>query len=896
MRSTFFYKGILFLLCFCKTIFLFAQDGIIKGRVYNDNEDLPNATVSLNNLKTVTNNSGGFSFTAKPGAYTLTVTYVGYKKAEQPIRIERGQTKTIDIVLTSNEQMGEVVVVGSRSATPRSNLNTPVPADVFSPKQLVQTGQIKLTQMLNFAAPSLNASRELYNEPITLRGLDPDDVLILLNGTRYHNGAEYFGGFLKGTLGKGSVVNDLNSIPFSAIEKVEILRDGASAQYGSDAIAGVINFRLKESTGKTSILLHTGQYYAGDGEKFSFGINRGFSIRKKGFVNFSADYRYQLPIYHGGVYQGTVYTPYLDPGSHNDSIRIKATDDSIIKARSFNRSSVLGNTGSLKSVRAGVLMNGGYTLSNQTKVFWTASVNSRKVFRNTDYQFPEDSSEVNLDLYPDGFQPKDKESTTDVSAIIGIKSETKNDIGWELTSSYGQNRVSSSTTNDCNPSQSYLGKEAPTSFYDGKIIYQLLTNNINFSKAWRPAQIKSVNLAGGGEWRVENYRTEAGEEASWKDYDSTGNKSGGGGISPDNVINKSRNVFATYLDMETEFNDRFLLDAAARYEYYSDFGGNIAGKLSGRYKFSECFMLRASVNNGFRAPSLQQRYDISTFTGIDKNTGQVLFNGIFPNDNEVVRALGVSKLTAEKSINVSAGLTAKLNNRNSLTMDGYWIQIKNRIVLSGFYHRTNGGSIDSILKPFTNLNQIAQIQFFSNAINTRTFGIDLTLNGFYNFPKSTLYYTLAANLNRTNVFGKTQTPANIPADDENSNILFNRADKGSIEEGQPRDKIILTINYRLGKVGFVLNNTRFGRTTVFNRFTAALDEFYTPKILTDISINYKAKSWMTITVGANNVFNVYPDKLKYYRNSAQGIFIYNPEASPFGFYGGYYFVSMAFSF
>jgi iron complex outermembrane receptor protein len=161
----------------------------------------------------------------------------------------------------------------------------------------VQTGQINLTQMLNFAAPSFNASRELYNEPITLRGLDPQHMLILLDGTRYHNQTWYFQGYLRGQLGKGSAGNDLNSIPFSAIEKVEILRDGASAQYGSDAIARVINIRLKETTGKTSILLHTGQYYAGDGEKFSFGVNRGFSIRKKGFVNFSADYRYQLPVY-----------------------------------------------------------------------------------------------------------------------------------------------------------------------------------------------------------------------------------------------------------------------------------------------------------------------------------------------------------------------------------------------------------------------------------------------------------------------------------------------------------------------------------------------------------------------------------------------------------------------
>ena len=892
MRSIFFYKGILFLLCFCKTILLFAQDGIIKGRVYNDNENLPNATVSLNNLKMLTNNSGEFSFTAKPGAYTLTATYVGYKKAEQQIRIEGKQTKTIDIVLTPNEQMGEVVVVGSRSATPRSNLNTPVPADVFSPKQLVQTGQMNLTQMLNFAAPSYNASRELLNEPVTLRGLDPQHVLILLNGTRYHNQAWYYQGYLKGQLGRGSAGNDLNSIPFSAIDKVEILRDGASAQYGSDAIAGVINIRLTETTGKTSIRLHTGQYYAGDGEKFSFGINRGFPISKKGFVNFSADYRYQLPVYRGGVYQGTVYTRF----DNADSIRIKATDDSIINARGFDRKSVLDNAGTLKIVRTGALMNGEYMLNNQTDFFWTAAVNNRKNRRNAVYRFPKNPSQVNLDLYPDGYQSKDNESTTDVSAIVGIKSETKNNMHWELTSSYGQNRNSASTANDNNPSQSYLGKKAPTSFYLGKLIYQLLTNNINFSKAWRPAQIKSVNLAGGGEWRVENYRTGAGEEASWKDYDSTGNKNGGaGGISPDNVINKSRNVFATYLDMETELNDRLLLDAAARYEYYSDFGSNIAGKLSARYKFSERFMLRASVNNGFRAPSLQQRYDISTGSAIDRNTGQVFFSGIFPNDNEVTKAFGVPTLTAEKTINVGGGLTAKLNKRNSLTIDAYWIQIKNRIVLSGSYDRINPG-IDSILKPYANLNQIAEVSFFSNAINTRTFGLDLVLNGFYNFPKATLYYTLAANLNKTHLFGKIQTPRNISPDNENTDILFNRADSASMENGQPRDKIILSITYQMGKVGFVVNNTRFGRTAVFNQFTASLDEFYTPKILADISIIYKAKSWMTITVGANNVFNVYPDKIKYYQNSAQGIFIYNPEASPFGFYGGYYFVSMGFSF
>ena len=278
-----------------------------------------------------------------------------------------------------------------------------------------------------------------------------------------------------------------------------------------------------------------------------------------------------------------------------------------------------------------------------------------------------------------------------------------------------------------------------------------------------------------------------------------------------------------------------------------------------------------------------------------EHTGQPFFYGLFPNDHEVAKALGIPTLTAEKTINVSGGLTAKLNKRNSLTIDAYWIQIKNRVVLSGFYDRTNP-SIDSILKPYTNLSQIAEVSFFSNAINTRTFGIDLVLNGFYNFPKSTLYYTLAANLNKTHLFGKIQTPRNISPDDVNTNILFNRADKASIEKGQPQDKIILSINYQMRKGGICFEQYTIWTNSCLQPVHAALDEFYTPKILTDISINYKAKSWMTITAGANNVFNVYPDKLKYYQNSAQGIFIYNPAGTPFGFYGGYYFVSMAFSF
>jgi iron complex outermembrane recepter protein len=874
----------------------FGQKGTIKGTVTSSEDILQGATVTAGNLAVLTDDNGRFSISLEPGNHTLIITHVGYQKMEQPIKVEAGNTQSFDFRLTPADQLGEVVVLGSRSNVQRSSLNSPVPVDVFSPKQLLQSGQVNLTQMLNFTAPSLNASRELLNEPVTLRGLDPQHVLILLNGTRYHNLVWYYGGNLKGQLGRGSVGNDLTSIPFSAIEKVEVLRDGAAAQYGSDAIAGVINIRLKETTGKTSIHLHTGQYYEGDGEKLSFGINRGFHINQKGFVNFSVDYRYQLPAYRGGVYQGTVYKQYPAGATHNDSIRVKADDDSIIKARGFDRSTILDNAGTLKSVRFGMLMNGGYSFKGHTEIFWTAAVNDRTAWRDANYRFPKVQSQVNLALFPNGVQPKSKPNTVDVSTIVGIKGETTKNIRWEITSGYGSNGLRSYSSNNNNPSQSSLGKEAPTSFYLGKQIYHQLTNNINLAKTYTSPSVRSLNIAVGAEWRIENYRTQAGDSAAWYNYDLTGSKQGGvGGIEPRYALNKTRNVFGAYLDIETEINNRLLLDAASRYEYYNDFGSNVAGKLAGRYKLSDRFMLRASINNGFRAPSLQQRYDISITTAIDRATGQPIFSGLFPNEHEVARALGIPSLAAERTLNASSGLTAKLNKRLSLTVDAYWIQIKNRVILSGDSYGRSNPIIDSILRPYTSLSQITDVAFFSNAINTRTYGIDVVLNGSCNFKKASLRYTLSANVNRTHVYGTIQTPRNIPPTDANINVLLNRANKATIERGQPQDKMLLNVTYQKGKMEFVLNNTRFGKTVSFHQTTTALDEYYTPRILSDLSINYKMKGWLTITVGSNNIFNVYPDKIKHYENSAQGIFIYNPEATPFGFYGGYYFTGIRFN-
>jgi iron complex outermembrane receptor protein len=880
-----------------------AQNSIIKGQVKDGETVLQAATVSVAKKITVTNLNGEFSIFVNPGTYTLIITHTGYKKFEQKIIVSANETLLFPVNMIREDQMGEVVVLGSRSFVQRSNLNTPVPVDVFLSNKLMQTGQSSLIQMLNFVAPSFNASRQLTNEPVTLRGLDPDHVLILMNGTRYHNMAWLYSGNLKGLLGKGSVGNDLNSIPFSAIEKIEILRDGAAAQYGSDAIAGVINIQLKKSTGKTSINLHIGQFYKGDGEKVSIGFNQGNLLNKKGFLNFSGDFRYQAPTFRGGNYKGTVYydTSKYPLAQRNSII---ALDNQKIRDRGFNPQDAISNVGITQLFSSGILANGGYPIGHHTELFWTGVVNYRKNIYDGAYRFPKNTSQVNTALYPDGFKVRIIPTTWDASAIAGAKGETKKKWHWEFSNSFGYNSSSNDVINTNNASQFALGKNAPTSFYAGALIYNQHSHNLNFAKDFAKdiGGIKSFNLGFGAEWRFENYQIREGEEASWKNYDSSNKTQGGsqglGGFSPDNAVNKNRNVAGIYVDVESDLNDHFLFNLFGRYEYYSDFGGNIAGKLAARYKFSDKFSLRGAVSNGFRAPSMQQRYFSTTLSRwlIAGGVSVPIVRGLFRNNSDIAQAFGIPSLRAERTVNLNGGFTSKLSPHINLTADAYWIQIKNRVVISGNFDKSNP-DVKKILDGYPGIDQV---QFFTNAINTRTHGIDVVLNGNWNIHKASLGLTLAANYNRTHIFGKIQTTDKLPdTNSQNTNTLFNIEERVKLEKGQPDSKIILSATFSKGKFGFLFRNTCFGKTattTLVTNPTDTLYEFFSPKILTDISVNYTSKSWLTITAGANNIFNVYPDRLKNYGNTVEGILLYSNEASPFGFNGGYYFVNMAFNF
>ena len=904
MRRTLSYNIVLLVI----TVFFvnnisFSQEAIIIGKVRYSSEVLHAATISLGNQTKLTDGNGAFTFSVKPGTYKIVITHAGYKKIEQTIIAEAGFTKSVDFTMIPDGQLDEVKL-GSRSAIQRSNLSTTVPVDVFSSDKLVQTAQLGLVQALNYLAPSLNTGKQEFNEPVTLRGLAPDQLLILVNGIRRHTAAYMNNGTPKSSLGRGSVTNDLNAIPFSAIDKVEVLRDGASAQYGSDAIAGVANIELKKSTGQSSFQLHTGQFYKGDGEKFRMGGYKGFSLKnkklsddKQGFLSLAADLRYQGPTTRAGEYQGTAFydIPLGTPAA--DSIRIKAQDDSVIYARGIDKKEFTKHDGINKVINSGFMLNGGYPITKRSKLSLVSMINHKRNQGPGSYRFFKATRQINTELFPNGFKPIYKEINRDFSILAGFETETKKREHLKLNSSFGTNIVNTFLSNSNNASQQYtLGKNAPTAFYLGKLVYKLFLNNISFIKdfATENTKLETCNLAVGAEWRLENYQTHAGDEASWKNYDTRkvgGSQPSIGSVSANNTVNKNRTVSVAYIDLEIEPGERLLMDLAGRYEYYSDFGGNIAGKFAARYKFSNKFSLRGAVSNGFRAPSMQQRF----FEGTQSFRGSAQISGIFSNSSPVTKTFNIPSLQAERSINLSGGFVSKLSNNINLTVDAYWIQIKNRIVLSGVFDRTNP-DIATILG---NYPDIDLVQFYVNAINTRTRGIDAVLNGRWKINKTRFELTMAASFNRNSIFVPIKTTAPVSDTSRYRNTLFGVEEITTLENDQPRKKIIFSETISKGQFGFVFRNTLFGNTataTIVRNPTDTIYQSFSSKILTDISINYTPKSWLTITVGANNIFDVYPDRLKKHRLGGGQSALYSPGATPFGSNGGYYFVNMNFNF
>lgn len=877
----------IFLLTSC---IAFAQNASIRGTVKDPNGlPLQGASVTIEGTKkgVVTDANGAYSIPVSPGSYTVVITYVGLQQQRQTVSVPSGGVTDVSVNLQGAGDLNRIVIIGSRSATVRSNTQTPVPVDVISSRDLQITGQIEPTQMLNMIAPSFNSSRQTISDgtdhidPATLRGLGPDQVLVLVNGRRRYNTALLN---VNGTVGRGSVGTDLNSIPPEAIERIEVLRDGASSQYGSDAIAGVVNVVLKKNTAGTTLFGHYGKYYAGDGENGQIGITQGLKLGNKGgFLTISGDLRRREPTNRAGDYRGRVYTA--------DSLQ----DERIIEARGFSRKNNMF-IGQSELKNAGFVVNGGLPFSATTQLFFTGSMNWRKGKAAGFYRYPTQTAQVIAELYPDGFLPFINSNIKDRSAILGLEGKAGR-WNWDVSQTAGGNSFRFDITNTNNASQFALGAAAPTEFYAGQLAFHQYVTNVNFSRDFAQSiGLRSFNLATGAELRFDNYQIMEGEEGSYRNYAPTSGRVGGSqvfpGFQPVNAVNETRTVVGVYADLETDLSDRFLANAAARFENYSDFGANIAGKLALRFKVTDAISVRGSVSNGFRAPSMHQRY-FSAVSTVFISNGTTLVpvqNGTFNNASDVARAFGIESLKAEKSLNTGLGVTARFGGFN-FTVDGYRVTITDRIVLTGAFTRSSP-VVAQLLQAYPEVNSAS---FFTNAIDTRTTGLDVVISRNARLNKGTLTASLAANFNKTEVTESRPLPNQLKADPTLAEgVLFDREQRRRIEKGQPRNKVTLGLTYTEGR--FTVNGrlTRFGEVESADRLNLALDEQFEARLVTDASVGYKIGNFATITIGANNIANVYPERLEHYGNTSLGRFVYSRNATQFGFNGGYYYTSLVF--
>ena len=882
-------------ICFFFSVSAISQLATLRGTV-KDANGLPmaGASVILDGTKrgTITDASGNYELKVAPGNYTLIVSYVGVVTQRKPVTATANTVSENNFDMQNSGELNRVIVVGSRSATNRSSTQTPVPVDVITSRELTMTGQVEPTQMLNFVAPSYNSSRQTiadgtdHIDPATIRGLGPDQTLVLVNGKRRYNTALMN---VNGTIGRGSVGTDLNAIPAAAIERVEVLRDGASSQYGSDAIAGVINIVLKKNSTGTTLYGHWGKHYEGDGEVQQIGLNKGFSLGSKGgYFNISGDIRHRDPTNRSGDYTGTVY-------ANNVPL-----DEQLIAQRGFSRKNNM-HIGNSEVYNYGGLINMGLPLAKNVQFLLTAGVNYRDGKAAGFYRYPKQTSQVIAELWPDGFLPEINSIIRDRYLTAGVEGKLGGNWNWDISQAIGGNSFRFDVTNSNNASQYALKETAPTDFYAGKLHFNQYTTNLNISRDFGTQMgLKSFNLAVGGEFRKDNYEIEEGEPASYLNYDPSSGRVGGAqvfpGFQPSNAVDAERSVYGGYVDIETDITDKLLLNGAGRYENYEDYGSSIAGKFAIRYQLLKQLAIRAAVSNGFRAPSMHQRYFSAISTVFIQTTQglQPFQQGTFRNNSLVAAAFGIPSLDAEKSTNYSVGLTSRLiNNKLAITIDGYLIDIDDRIVLSSSFRRFNApeaNAVNTILNQYPDLGDVSSVIFFTNAIDTRTKGIDAIISFSDKLGAGTLAVTGAININKTEVRGdarvSTITDATLQA------RLFARDERGRYEEAQPRHKISVNLNYRIGKWTFNTRSTSFGKVSTRDPGNPALDEFFTEKMVTDASMSYKLKNFANITIGANNIGNVYPDKLKNFGNTGEGRFVYSRNATQFGFNGGYYYASL----
>ncbi|TGD81152.1 TonB-dependent receptor [Hymenobacter wooponensis] len=896
-----------------------AQNITVTGRVTNAaGQSQPGVTVLERGTTngTSTDADGRFSLSVSPAA-TLVVSAIGSTTQQIPVS---GRT-TVDVRLADNETtLNEVVVTGSRAAEGRSNILTTSPVDVISAREIKAYAQTDVTQILTYIAPSFQSTRQTvtdgtdFVDPATLRGLGPDQVLVLVNGKRRHTSALVN---INGTPGRGSVGTDMNVIPPAAIKRIEVLREGAAAQYGSDAIAGVINIQLKDDTTGVQASSTVGQTYEGDGELVQADANVGIGLGGRGFLDLSGQFSNRSYVDRSGrdtaplIYLGTTTGNYPSGLSDDQKRALKAQDDALVAERGFNRRDIRVGSSDVRTY--GTFLNAGYTLAPSIglEAYVAGGLTRRTGRAGALYRLPSQVLQNDPSIYPNGFLPFINSTVDDASIITGIRG---NVLGFaaDLSNTYGRNSLRYELENTLNASL----QNSPTSFYAGTLVFQQNTVNLGFSRKFTSVPvISTLNVAFGGEFRVDNFQIKPGEEGSYAAGTRTVNGAraafgaqGFPGYRPADATDRTRTNVAGYIDLESDITEQLLVSVAGRAERYSDFGSNVSGKLAARYSLTPDVALRGAISNGFRAPSLQQRYFTNSSTQF--TSGELRDVLTTNNDDPITRAFGIGSLKQETSNNYSLGLTARLLRNITLTVDAYQIDIDDRIVLSSQFSRSTD-AVAAILNANQrpNQNPVQGVQFFANAVNTRTRGIDIVANQRLTLSAdSRLTLTAAANFNETNVRSFNSSEF-IDNNASLQNTLFDRAQRARLENGQPRSKINLSADYGYKIFSVNVRTVRFGeiQTKDANPDRSYIDQTFSAKWVTDLVLSAQVLKQVGVSIGVNNLFDVYPDRLYQDPNNNEQSLNYTTldatnrgrfpySSNQFGYSGGFYFGRVNVSF
>jgi len=945
----------------------------IQGTVKDENgESLAGANILVKGttIGTQADFDGNFSLEVPNDSDTLVVSFLGYSTIEIAI----AGRSFIDIVLKENAaQLDDVVIVGSRNPN-RTATETTVPVDVIDISTIANQGpQVSVNQILNYVAPSFTSQSQTVSDgtdhidPASLRGLGPDQVLVLINGKRRHNTALIN---VNGTVGAGSVGTDLNAIPAAAIQRIEVLRDGAAAQYGSDAIAGVINIVLKKATGKLDLSLTSGANFSengnqfdggSDGEKFQIDANYGLPIGDRGYINFTGSLSTREPAlrnkdYAGDIFRGfhgaerifaagggnvanmnlTDYATaaqgisYLDQATKDQISALDLTnqadvdtfrglldfdaDEDELAARGLTRKDFRFKVGTSRLREGKFFANMSIPLDENTQVYGFGGISYRQGLASGFYRRPaQGDGRANTPAFPNGFLPNIGTDILDQSFALGIKGKI-NEWNVDFSNTYGRNTFDITVGNSSNGT---LGVATPRNFDAGGLSFSQNTTNLDFNRFYEDI-FQGLSAAFGAEYKVEKYEIMAGEEASYTSYDLNGNPVnsvtpddqlvrnnftgaplGGGaqvfrGYDPGNATERFRNNISLYADFEADFTDAWLFSLAGRYENYSDFGSTFNYKLATKFKLSENLSLRAANSSGFRAPSLHQQFFSRTSTVFVDNVP--FEQGTFTNDSRAAALIGIDQLKEETSNSISAGLTGNFGEF-SFTIDGYLINIEDRIVYSGSFGNGGNPELTSIFESAG----ATSARFFVNAIDTKSSGLDIVLSHKTNWGDALLKNDLAATFNKTEV-----EDIFVPNLIENAGLsgsFFDGQEEAFLTLAQPRTKLNLTNLVSYKTWDFLLRNVYFGEVTDPDDFngdarvagtTISEDAIYAGKLVTDLTVTKTFSENLALTIGANNLLDVYPDENREGGTSGDQ-FVYSRRTSQFGYSGRFLFARLRFS-